>query len=148
MTFKQKDGLHFDCCMKVKETSEWWLFDKSDLSVVSVSEKGEIILIQCLVYWKIPPFMTYRNNLGAEFCLREKVTADWFCLDTIYGTDISIPHISLMTHSTVTLNLSYLTSPVINPDWSWLCMKNLFMVQHHSLRSHFRLTKAHCSSSR
>lgn len=62
--------------------------------------------------------MTSRNNLGAEFCLREKVTADWFCLDTIYGTDIAINHISLVTHSSVTLELSYLTSPVINPDWS------------------------------
>lgn len=31
--------------------------------------------------------MTSRNNMGAELCLREKVTADWFCLDTIFGTD-------------------------------------------------------------
>lgn len=62
--------------------------------------------------------MTSKNNLGAKLCLREKVTAAWFCLDTIYGTDIAITHISLVTHSSVTLELSYLTSPVINPDWS------------------------------
>ena len=39
MTFKQKYCLHFDCCMKIKEPPDRWLFYKSELSFV---------LFQCL----------------------------------------------------------------------------------------------------